>query len=244
MQAAIAMAPIAIAAAPTLATTMPAICGELNCVSVATEAESWAEAGAVAVAEVLAEEDAGSLAVGRGVLEANVLEIVITLGVLDVTNGLLVGVDVACTVLGLAVSIMRVAVSVSCVFGNALGLPTHILYAFSETRELPLSSSQNPTLFSAIIHCSAPSPAVKPDVLLCVHKQSKVGDVEHADWGKFASRKEIKHDCAHGGINFVISFSKKYVVEEEDWAIACFVVKRVYIRARKLAGKTPISGIL
>ena len=85
---------------------------------------------------------------------------------------------------------------------------------------------------------------MKPDVLLCVHKQSNVGDVEHVDTGKFAARKKTKHDCAHTGITSVISDPKVYIDEERGLAITWFVVARTYIKARNLAGKTPILRIL
>lgn len=85
---------------------------------------------------------------------------------------------------------------------------------------------------------------MKPDVLLCAHKQSKVGLVPQIDLGKSASRKEMKHDCAHDGINIVTSFPKVYANDEEDWAIAGFVRDSVYIKASKLAGKMPILRML
>lgn len=80
---------------------------------------------------------------------------------------------------------------------------------------------------------------VNPDVVLCAHKQSKVGDTEHIDLGKLSSTKTVKHHCAQRGMNFAISYSKVYP-GEEDWAIAWFAIERVYIKASKLAGKTPI----
>lgn len=77
-----------------------------------------------------------------------------------------------------------------------------------------------------------------------MHKQSKVGDVVHADTGKFAARNEAKHDCAHIGTNSVMSSPKLYMDEEEVWAVTRLVVARIYIKARKLAGKTLILRAL
>jgi hypothetical protein len=55
-QAAIAIAPMASATAPIPATTMPAICGELSCVSATVEAEvSRAEDTTVGAVEVVVE---------------------------------------------------------------------------------------------------------------------------------------------------------------------------------------------
>jgi hypothetical protein len=77
-----------------------------------------------------------------------------------------------------------------------------------------------------------------------VHKQSKLGVVPQVDLGKSASRKEMKHDRAHDGMNIVMSFPKVYVPDEDDWAIAGFVRDSVYIKASKLAGKMPILRML
>jgi hypothetical protein len=77
-----------------------------------------------------------------------------------------------------------------------------------------------------------------------VHRQSKVGVVVHADAGKFAERNEAKHDRAHIGMNSVMSAPKVYMGEEEVWAVTSVVVARKYIKARKLAGKTPILRVL
>lgn len=77
-----------------------------------------------------------------------------------------------------------------------------------------------------------------------MHKQSKVGDVVHADAGKFAERNEAKHDCAHNGINSVMSSPKLYVGEEEVWAVTNAAVARKYIKARKLAVEMPILRVL
>lgn len=68
--------------------------------------------------------------------------------------------------------------------------------------EFPL---QNPILISDIIHCTAPSPIVYPEVLLCEHRQSSIGVVEHVVVGKFESRKEMKHSCAQVGMKLVSS---------------------------------------
>lgn len=66
----------------------------------------------------------------------------------------------------------------------------------------------------------------------------------HADTGKFAERNEAKHDCAHEGMNSVISSPSLYIGEEEVWAVTWSVVARIYIKARKLAGKMPILRAL
>lgn len=134
-QAAIAIAPIASATAPTPATTMPAICGELSCVSAAVEAEvSRAEDTTVGPVEVVVELVGAvvGFAVVRGaVLTAAVVrEAVLTTDGLafrvEVAKVLLDGVGATCAILGFEVSIIKVAASVECVFGNAFGFPTHI----------------------------------------------------------------------------------------------------------------------
>jgi hypothetical protein len=60
-------------------------------------------------------------------------------------------------------------------------------------------------LTSEIMHCTAPSPAVYPDVELCEQRQSNVGVVEQVVERKFTSKNDLKHSCAQDGMNFVIS---------------------------------------
>jgi hypothetical protein len=78
---------------------------------------------------------------------------------------------------------------------------------------------------------------VKPDVLFRVHRHSNDGVVEQRLLGKFASRNEMKHVCAHDGIMFVISLDREYVPEEDEESAALLGNGNAYIRARRLAGR-------
>lgn len=79
---------------------------------------------------------------------------------------------------------------------------------------------QNPILISDIIHCTAPSPIVYPDVLLLEQRQSSSGFGEQVPSGKLASKNEMKHSCAHVGMKFVSSGVRvKFAFEAA--ALAC-----------------------
>lgn len=123
--------------------------------------------------------------------------------------------------LGIEVCKIRVAVIVAWVFGSALGCPKHMPYAPFTTESVtesvftPLSCQnhspfaeppwQNPILISDIIHCTAPSPIVYPDVLLLEQRQFRVGFAEQVPVGKLVSKNERKHSWAHVGMKFVSS---------------------------------------
>ena len=67
-------------------------------------------------------------------------------------------------------------------------------------------------LSSDIIHCTAPSPTVYPEVLLFEQRQSKVGVLVQTLVGKFDSRKDSKHSCAQAGTKFVSSAERVIAV--------------------------------
>lgn len=66
-------------------------------------------------------------------------------------------------------------------------------------------------LISEIIHCTAPSPIVYPEVEFVEHRHASVGVVEHADVGTLATRNDLKHSCAQGGTKLVISDVRLYL---------------------------------
>jgi hypothetical protein len=190
--AAVINAAIANVAAPTLATTIPAIWGVLSFVSDVGDVGGFCEepaAAPVVVAAADVDVDVGAAEVevrtGDNVVPDVLLLVVVVsdvVGVNDVDD-LVIDCEfvavAAWTILGEAVSSTRVADKVACVFARALGFPRHILYAPLETSLFPLCTSQNPILLSAIIHCNATSPTVYPDLLLLLHKHSNEGVVPH-----------------------------------------------------------------
>mgnify|MGYP003662535677 CR=1 FL=1 len=171
--------------------------------------------------------DAELLGLGRLVAVANELDeadVVVLITVEDdrpETDDVL-GAGATKTMLGIEVCKMRVAVIVAWVFGNALGCPVHMAYAPFTTesmsksafensslpqKQLPFAELpwQNPILISDIIHCTAPSPIVYPEVLLVEQRQSSVGFVAQVPEGKLASKNERKHSRAHVGMKLVSS---------------------------------------
>jgi len=127
IHAATAIAAMANTAAPTLATTMPASCGELNLVpATGTADESSAEAGAVGATASPSEVEAISLVVRDAVLDVDVLESAVVLVLeSEVVLGVLELRLVVAEVVG--VSTIIVARSTVCVFGSALAFPPHML---------------------------------------------------------------------------------------------------------------------
>jgi hypothetical protein len=121
-----------------------------------------------------------------------------------------------------------VALIVFARFGKAFGLPLHIPYAIERTLRALLTPWQGPETGQDIIHCSAPSPIVNPDVLWCEHRQSRDGVVEQAVSGKLDWAKERRHGCAHGGTKFDTSFGKEDI-PEEDCAATRLVVRNAKI---------------
>ena len=60
-----------------------------------------------------------------------------------------------------------------------------------------------------MIHVEAPSPIVRPLLLVLEQRQSNVGVVVHLLVGKLLSRNEAKHARAQVGMKFVSSFLKE-----------------------------------
>lgn len=191
-------------------------------------ADAAAEVVAALVSEALIGDLVDVVSVVVGIVCRLLLDVVNVLEVLDtleVVEGFVAVVDggAKSTILGIAVGIMTLAVIVLCLFGMAPAIPTHIETAFAATASIKISTAykfneinlllasspvHKPTSFSSIIHCTAPSPTVKPLVLLLVQRQSNVGFCVQMSVGKLFSRKDTKHVCAQAGMKFVSSLLK------------------------------------
>lgn len=67
---------------------------------------------------------------------------------------------------------------------------------------------QAPILFSATMHCTAPSPIVKPEDPVCEQRHCNEGVVPHRLDAKFASRKDSKQPEAHSGMKSEMSVER------------------------------------
>lgn len=82
---------------------------------------------------------------------------------------------------------------------------------------------QAPILFSATIHCTAPSPIVNPDAPVCEQRHCSEGVVPQRLDAKFASRKDSKQPDAQSGMKPETSVERLNVAAEASRGIVAHI---------------------
>ena len=223
-----ARAPSASEAPPALPIAIPMTCGRLSDETVVGEEVS--DANGVEVLEVMLTEGVDDEEVVRNVDCNELLEVVcileedmeVLLVLLAVTPAEIVFETLelvvveaggnSSTPLDVGFS-TRVAVRVACVFDRAPTWPIHMAYASSTTAWVAFAPVQALILSSEMIHWTAPSAIVYPEVELCEQRHCNDGEIVQALIGKLASRNDSKQAFAQSGTKLESSADNKKDVE-------------------------------